>query len=169
MSMGGAVIEDSLGVQADLCGNLAVDFLDVEVEAVVGVELVFTLVGAPPDAGTGDDAHSIGDGHAGAILGEAVEVRAKRVGAQVQGAALLELGAVLLVDFIQGRLGGLVLNLGGRGAASAECARSSEGTRTAEQHTAAQHGVESGEGGDGVRAHDGLLVGVDCADAVFAV
>ena len=58
---GGAVIEDSLGVQADLCGNLAVDFLDVEVEAVVGVELVFTLVGAPPDAGTGDNAHSFGD------------------------------------------------------------------------------------------------------------
>lgn len=29
---GGAVIEDSLGVQADLCGNLAVDFLNVEVK-----------------------------------------------------------------------------------------------------------------------------------------
>lgn len=62
-----------------------------------------------------------------------------------------------------------MLNLGGRGAASAECARSGEGTRTAEQHTAAQHGVEFEGRGGGVGAHGGLLVGVDCADAVFAV
>ncbi len=48
---GGAIVEDCLGVQANLCGDLAVYFLSFEAEAVVGVELVFTLEGAAPDAG----------------------------------------------------------------------------------------------------------------------
>ena len=55
---GGAVVEDCLGVQANLCGDLAVYFLSFEAETVVGVELVFTLEGAAPDAGTGDNARS---------------------------------------------------------------------------------------------------------------
>ena len=88
---GGAVIEDCLGVQANLGGDLAVYFLSFEAEAIVGVELIFALEGAAPDARTGDNAHSFGDGGARAILGEAVEVRAQGVGAQVQGTALLEL------------------------------------------------------------------------------
>ena len=88
---GGAVIEDCLGVQANLGGDLAVYFLSFEAEAVVGVELIFALEGAAPDARTGDNAHSFGDGGARAVLGEAVEVRAQGVGAQVQGTALLEL------------------------------------------------------------------------------
>ena len=98
---GGAVVEDCLGVQANLCSNLAVYFLSFEAEAVVGVELVFTLEGTAPDAGTGDNAHGFRDGGARAILGEAVEVRTKGVGAQVQGTALLELRGILLVDFIE--------------------------------------------------------------------
>ena len=80
---GGAVIEDCLGVQANLGGDLTVYFLRFKAEAVVGVELIFTLEGAAPDAGTGDNAHSFGDGGAGAVLGETVEVRAEGVGAQV--------------------------------------------------------------------------------------
>ena len=110
---GGAIVEDSLGVQAYFGGDLAVYFLSFEAEAVVGVELIFTLVGAAPDAGTGDNAHSFGDGGAGAVLGEAVEVRAQGVGAQVQGTALLELRGVLLVDFVEWGFACLVLGLGG--------------------------------------------------------
>ena len=146
---GGAVVEDCLGVQANLCGDLAVYFLSFEAEAVVGVELVFALVGAAPDAGTG--------------------VRAQGVGAQVQGTALLELRGILLVDFIERGFACLVLGLGGRGATSAQYAGSSDGGCAAEQYAAAHDRVESGEGGDGVGAHDGLLGGVDCTDAVFAV
>ena len=166
---GGAVIEDCLGVQANLGGDLAVYFLSFEAEAVVGVELIFTLEGAAPDAGTGDDTHGFRDGNAGAVLGETVEVRADGVGAQVQGAALLELRGVLLVDFIERGFVCLVLGLGGRGATSAQYAGSSDGGCAAEQYAAAHDRVESGEGGDGLGAHDGLLVGVDCVDAVFAV
>ena len=166
---GGAVIKDCLGVQTHLSGNLAVYFLRFEAEAVVGVELIFTLEGAAPDAGTGDDTHGFRDGNAGAVLGETVEVRADGVGAQVQGAALLELRGVLLVDFIERGFVCLVLGLGGRGATSAQYAGSSDGGCAAEQYAAAHDRVESGEGGDGLGAHDGLLVGVDCVDAVFAV
>ena len=166
---GGAVVEDCLGVQANLCSNLAVYFLSFEAEAVVGVELVFTLEGTAPDAGTGDNAHGFRDGGARAILGEAVEVRTKGVGAQVQGTALLELRGILLVDFIERGFACLVLGLGGRGATSAQYAGSSDGGCAAEQYAAAHNRVESGEGGDGLGAHEGLLVGVDCANAVFAV
>ena len=166
---GGAVVEDCLGVQTNLCGDLAVYFLSFEAEAVVGVELIFALEGAAPDAGTGDNAHGFGDGGARAVLGEAVEVRTKGVSAQVQGTALLELRGILLVDFIERGFACLVLGLGGRGATSAQYAGSSDGGCAAEQYAAAHDRVESGEGGDGVGAHDGLLVGVDCADAVFAV
>ena len=110
---GGAIIEDCLGVQANLCGNLAVYFLSFEAEAVVGVDLIFTLVGAAPDAGAGDNTHGFGDGGAGAVLGEAVEIRTQGVGAQVQGTALLELRGVLLVNFVERGFACPVLGLGG--------------------------------------------------------
>ena len=62
-----------------------------------------------------------------------------------------------------------MLGLGGRGATSAQYAGCGDGGCAAEQYAAAHDGVESGEGGEGLGAHDGLLVGVDCADAVLAV
>ena len=100
---GGAVVEDSLGVELEGNGLNAVNGLSLIVADVVVVETVFTSGAQGGEADSGGDvagATECGEVRGGvATLGQNVEVRADCRDATAELATLLEGGAVLLVDF----------------------------------------------------------------------
>ena len=100
---GGAVVEDSLGVELEGNGLNAVNGLSLIVADVVVVETVFTSGAQGGEADSGGDvagATECGEVRGGvAALSQNVEVRADCRDATAELATLLEGGAVLLVDF----------------------------------------------------------------------
>ena len=100
---GGAVIEDSLGVELEGDGLHAVNGLCLVIGDVVVIEAVFASRAQGGEADSGGDvagAAECGEVLGGvAALGQNVEVRADCGDATAEFATLLEGGAVLLVDF----------------------------------------------------------------------
>ena len=98
---GGAIIEDSLGVELDGNLNLVVLLGVFEGDSEVGVQLVGAIEVEVPQASLADGAHNV-DVIAGVTaLGVEVEVRADRAGGQAQGATLLEAVYILSIDVVQ--------------------------------------------------------------------
>ena len=150
---GGAVIEDSLGVDLEGRGLHAIDGLGLVLGAELGVEGTFAF------GAHGVETHDCGD-VAGcqcvqvaggvAALGLQVEVRAQGGSREGQGAALLEGGTVLLVDLkvlqnIFSIVSGATANLFLRAAAGSQQTNSAEGNGAGQEGTArdrhALHGI----------------------------
>ena len=98
---GGAIVEDSLGVELDGNLNLVVLLAVLEGDSEVGVQLVGAVKVEVPHAGLADGAHNV-DVIAGVTaLGVEVKVRTDGSGGQAQGAALLQAVHILGVDVVE--------------------------------------------------------------------
>ena len=98
---GGAVVEDSLGVELDGNLNLVVLLAVLERDSEIGIQLVGTVKVEVPQASLADGAHNIDVIGGVTALGVVVEVRADESGGQAQSAALLQAIHVLSVDVVE--------------------------------------------------------------------
>ena len=98
---GGAISEDSLGVELDGNLNLVILLGVFEGDSEVGVQLVGTVKVEVPQARLADGAHNVDIIGGVTALGVEVEVRADSTGGQAQGAALLQAVHILSVDVVE--------------------------------------------------------------------
>ena len=98
---GGAIVEDSLGVELDGNLNLVALLAVLEGDSKVGVQLVSAVKVEVPHAGLADGAHNVDIIAGVTALGVEIEVRTDGSGGQAQGAALLQAVHILSVDVVE--------------------------------------------------------------------